>query len=121
MGYTLTVTKCYGYKLDEELYDVYGGDLLDRVTELGDSVDYGVRLDARKALGVEFNTYACGDDPPMVLSITASAETARGAGIVPIGTLDVDPTWVAKLDYVIGKLGLKVDGPPQWCALAYYG
>lgn len=142
MGRSLTVVKCYGYKLREDgcggftyALDVSDDDdddaddddeymdperLLDRVIGLPERASWQKKDAARKKLGVEFHRYSWGDDSqPYVLAVASSVKASHD-GIVPIGSPKVAKSWNAKLDRVVKELGLKVVGPAQWYALAIF-
>ncbi len=114
MSRTLTVIRCYGYRLIGGRMIEDDEKLLDRVT--GHSgADIFQAESARKALGVHFEVHGWEDQ---ALIVTSSVRVVHDAGIVALGPLKVGRTWDAALDRVVDHLRLQVDGPAQWYALA---
>lgn len=130
MGDTLSLVRAYGYKLKPiDEYDTRtldldeSGDtdeLLDRATGTSDR-DYDTRRSAREALGVEFELYSWGDEMPYMLAVSESMNTVFDDGIMRVDSMPpIGLDWNARLDRVVGALGLSVDGSPGWYFLARY-
>lgn len=115
MSRTLTVIRCYGYRLIGGRAIEDGDKLLDRVTGFANGADIFRAEAARKALGVHFEVHGWEDQ---TLVVTSSVRVVHDAGIVALGPLKVGRTWDAALDRVVDRLRLQVDGPAQWHALA---